>query len=737
VIVVDSGRASFGARFAKAKQLAVQIARDMDRRDRATVFACDVECKRMPHGFAVPGAAFAKDVEAFLAGISPDGATDLGGAVKEALAYEPNGERERRVFVLSSGLGTVGARSAELLGRQFAGSFRNRDTQGSYDHGQGAEQARGRVVTLGLGSDADAGFLSDMAYAGGGTYLPVDGRSSLRGVVGEALRASYGSLLSQLTVELPDGLGDVAPKRLLAVGSGGEVTVAAKMLSEHVAGDMVVRGKVGREPFEKRIPLDLTRSADDATRWISRVYAGMRVADLDRDSSSGAKAESIALSRRFRVPSKYTSLLVLESEAMFRSFGIERTTSLPVWTGESTGEANAVGDVSSETQEARKEEGGARAMAKTTAPSANAGSGALAGGASDKKAGPAAEPDAAWAAQHGASAQPAPRPASPPAEARRLDRDLDLADDGVFNEAPRRRVAPPGRYMKRIWVRVASVSPWSNKGNSQGSSQSDDATLDTLRDAAASAPDDRNKRAALSRKFASLGRVEDLERELARWEERDPFDTELLELRAEASFMRGDDREAERRLSGIVASSSVSAADSKKLLDRLARALRRNTKLACAIRTTAAEWKSDRVGAERALVCASDVDQPRASGTSITGDVRVTATANEGDVDLVIVDADGHRIGTGTAAADGLTWSRGGDTLSVGVSAPKTGKLFVEVRRRTGPARGKVTVTSLGASRTLDYDLDSQPEVRVATVTTSYQPQLVPMEQPAPTWWRQ
>jgi hypothetical protein len=37
----------------------------------------------------------------------------------------------------------------------------------------------------------------------------------------------------------------------------------------------------------------------------------------------------VALSQRFRVASRYTSLLVLESPAMFRAFGVERNTAAP------------------------------------------------------------------------------------------------------------------------------------------------------------------------------------------------------------------------------------------------------------------------------------------------------------------------------------------------------------------------------------------------------------------------
>src|SRR5690606_3979480 len=75
VIVVDAGRAMFGERFARARRLAVRMTQEMDRRDRVTVLACDVACRKLPGGFVAPGAPGAHDVDAFLRGIEPDGAS--------------------------------------------------------------------------------------------------------------------------------------------------------------------------------------------------------------------------------------------------------------------------------------------------------------------------------------------------------------------------------------------------------------------------------------------------------------------------------------------------------------------------------------------------------------------------------------------------------------------------------------------------------------------------------------
>src|SRR5262249_20264521 len=64
VVVLDVGRAMVGERLQRAKRLTVQLAQEMDRRDRITVLACDTTCKAMPGGFLAPGAPTAHDVDA-------------------------------------------------------------------------------------------------------------------------------------------------------------------------------------------------------------------------------------------------------------------------------------------------------------------------------------------------------------------------------------------------------------------------------------------------------------------------------------------------------------------------------------------------------------------------------------------------------------------------------------------------------------------------------------------------
>ncbi|MFO0632634.1 MAG: hypothetical protein U0168_07280 [Nannocystaceae bacterium] len=59
---------------------------------------------------------------------------------------------------------------------------------------------------------------------------------------------------------------------------------------------------------------------------LPRTWAQMEIAALTRREGAAASARIVALSKDYTVLSRFTSLLVLESDAMYREFDVERTT---------------------------------------------------------------------------------------------------------------------------------------------------------------------------------------------------------------------------------------------------------------------------------------------------------------------------------------------------------------------------------------------------------------------------
>src|SRR5262249_31306381 len=136
------------------------------------------------------------------------------------------------------------------------------------------------------------------------------------------------------------------PSVLPAFRAGAEMLVSARMTEDVVKGDVVLRGKVGGERFEARYPIDLRATTGAGNGFVPRLFAAAPIEELERttsDAANGAaRAELVRLSRQFAVPSRATSLLVLESEAMFRAFGIDRAERAASWTGDDAAKGESV-----------------------------------------------------------------------------------------------------------------------------------------------------------------------------------------------------------------------------------------------------------------------------------------------------------------------------------------------------------------------------------------------------------
>jgi len=711
-IIVDSGRSMFGERFTRASRVAVALAQTLDRRDRVTVLACDVACRRNTTGYVNAGAAGAKAVNDFLTPLVPDGASDLAGAVRNASALgDPS--RELRVVLVSDGVASAGYKRASRLA----------------DEVRDALPKNGAVFAVPVGSDADDDTLSEIARGGGGVVVPYGPGARTEDVVFALAGAGAGALLRDATVELPAGMTDAAPKALPVMRVGGETYVVAKMNGNQAHGDVVLRGTAGGEAFEARYPIDVKATTDAGNAFVPRLFAAKRIRDLERDDGEASRTEAIALSQKNAVPSKLTSLLVLESEAMFKAFGIDRSATSPRWTGEtigasddattttpteSTADETATG--SSTTKDLLAEK---KATLPQAAPSSN---GAFAG------------PRGGGGTGHAEGIVGGDAMTTPPVQ--------QIARDRWGGWGGRR----PGRFMKRVFHREATIASF------DGTAADGADRVTTARVALAAAPDDRGKHRDLARALLRRGALDELERVLADWQKRDPLDGDAIALRAELLSARGDRVAAARVLSGVAASADAARIDALALGAERAG----DDALACSLRVASAENKpEDPTRVARAVRCerlrgrSTSADRwlvesgtrraavesavsKLADSTSVFGDVVLDASwNNSADLDLAVIDPSGQRLAwlAGRGRVQDAT-SRSHEKL--GVSTSGAGAFLVEIARSdagTSPVSGFVNVTAFGMSKRVPFVLTGS-SARVARVDVRFVSELVPLDGP-------
>ncbi len=794
VIVVDSGRSMFGERFQRARRLAVQVAQELDRRDRVTVLACDVTCRETPAGLANAGGQTAKTIAEFLGAVEPDGATDLVGALRRASSRR-EASRDLRIVLVTDGVVGAGYRTPERIERE------TRDF---------LSDARTSLVAVPIGADADTRLLEGVARASGGVVVPYAPGQTLEGTAVDVLTASYGVSLRDVEVTLPEGMSDMAPRVLPSIRPGGELVVSAKLLRESVKGDVVLRGRVAGQPFEARYPLDLKATTANGNAFVPRLFAAARIADLeDKARNDGERAEILTLSQRYSVPSRLTSLLVLESEAMFRAFGIDRSSVAATWTGESLAEGTEVatapnadvgaGPGGSFDELAKKDDkastGAASPMEEglgiggSAGPSQGFGTAGRAAASQARPSKPAGESAPAPATMA------APSAASPKAMADAFDTPDDRKDVERDSPSPRKSVRRPAAtppqslsssaanecrcragdsnctclrgqtFMKRVWVRHATIAQSAAPPVTQSK-------LTVARAALQSAPDERNKHRDFARLLSSNGDLDELGEVLARWSGRDPMDADVIAMRADLAARSGDRPRALRVLSGVAAGGQADV----NVLEALAQSHERagENEGACAFRVSVAETRmldlkgtladvdSERVA--RAVTCEERSGRASSGGRAwfegwkdssvleralskvraespreqLRGDVVVEATwdpSTSADVDLAVVDSNGQRLSWVTRSKSVRVQdptSRSREVLAV--STTGTGPFTIELTRASGsnPVRVQLSVRALGERSTFPVILNG-PVSRVARVQVRVDEEFVATNMPPDT----
>ncbi|MBK8171972.1 MAG: FecR domain-containing protein [Sandaracinaceae bacterium] len=742
-IVVDSSQSMFGERYARATNLATRLIANLDRTDRVVVLACDTRCATLSDEPAYASAELATRATDFLRARRPAGASDLVGALSRAAnaLRVPDGAAPRAAHVLyvGDGVSTIGERRVGSISSEVDAIARTRHVAFS---------------TVGIGGDSDPLVLSELARVGGGHYVPYVPGERVANAALAVLESTYGSTLRSAQIEWPACIRDVSPSTLPNLRAGEEVIVTARIDCD-VNAQVTLRGKVGGEEFIQHYPIQVHAGSNEGNAFVPRLWARAKIAELERHDRNEDRAAIIALSKDYFVMSRHTSLLVLESEAMFRAFGVDRAQNQFEWTGgEETESSDSAG---TETVNEAPQDlvalpglmGGLRGDAQGSVGgyrgSRSPGSG---GGSSPSGERNRASPtrrsgsfDDALSgldfSQAPATSTPAPaRPeqnagsvvadqAMPPPVAT-VERESELL---ARQQTTIRRPDNSGRWMRRVWrtVREGNVST-----NAQPTAN-DLRALAVSEDALRAAPDARDRYRNAARAAARAGDL-DRARSLAEtWLGRDALDAEALTYLADSVGRTGSRDESLRLLTGIV----DLRPDDRVLQERLFAAFRRadDTEQACAFRIALDEI--DRVvnTSSRQSRC-SDLRSRGLEPSS--GELRVDASWSAPvDLDISLITPQGTRISWmgGRTQVFGMdAHADGRETL--GLRRATAGSYIIEITRtdagtrddaqgkgHVDEVRGSVTVNVLGQRQTIPFHLTGDHTVvgRADVVVRRYQ----------------
>ncbi|PCC72480.1 FecR family protein [Nannocystis exedens] len=325
--VLDRSHSTTPDLWTVARSLVQSTAATLRDGDRITVLACDAACDVAPGGLGPASGAHLAEVERFLDGQLLAGASDIGGMMRAAAAAlgtdaaDPKASQAERVIVyLGDGSPSAGALAPDELLRDV-----ERPLAGT------------RVQAVALGARSDLTVLSALARKTGGDLLRADAKDDLRGLARElGLRAAL-PVARNVDISLPHGMVYTHPEQIAGVRPGETITLVGK-LSQPVHGPLTIQatGPDG-QVVSDRIQVDLEAApGPDASRraHLPRTWAREEIEALTAGRGHAARAEIIDLSRQYTVLSRYTALLVLENDAMYREFNVVRQSGRTTgWTG--------------------------------------------------------------------------------------------------------------------------------------------------------------------------------------------------------------------------------------------------------------------------------------------------------------------------------------------------------------------------------------------------------------------
>lgn len=692
MIVVDASQSMVGERHARAGELATRLVEQMDRRDRFSAMACDSECRALG-ALRPPSAEAARELDAWLAAQPAAGASDLVAAVRQAAAdLAPADDRERWIIFVGDGFASTGFRKAGEVEQAIAESTKDI-----------------HVTTIGIGADADSALLAAAARGGGGSYLAWVPGQSVKSAAIAGLESTFGTALRDATVTLPAGLADAAPTVLPTIRGGEEVLVAARVTGE-VAGDVIVKGTVGGQPFEQRYPLKLAVSTSAGNGFVPRLWAALAIEQIEQKGEGDQRARIVALSQGYGVMSKETSLLVLESAAMFDAFGVDRSVPAAKWTGqEPLDEVVSAGAMTPAADPATR-------PANASAPMAQAKKGMK---DDDLDFGERGGEEKVAPDTRGDKPMPAKKPAMPPG----------LGGRG--------RGGWGGSFaMRRTWIRVPSLAAYD--GVSPGIARA----IGDAERALARSPDSRERHRALVQALSYAGELERADRLAAQWLDRDRLDPQALGYQADLLGRDGKRDLALRMLDGVVDLD----ADRKEPHERMVSAYEHVGRLAQAcghrvalssisprdgaaaaaaircLRTLARDRDAElvrRALADDSTRAAADLELAAAPAPPRgKQDVVIDARWDGGDdLDLSLVTPDGTRVSWMGGKADvRVTDATSTARERLALGSIKRGHYLIEIGRSdatfdtaTGAgaatARGMIDLTALGVKRSLPFEL--------------------------------
>ncbi len=316
MFLIDTSESRFGPDMEIQKRLLDTLIDILGPNDRVKIMAYDTFPVLMSQEWHTPSYELRKQVQEFLAQTEPGGATNLSDALFAART-EADSSRAMKVVVMGDGAATIGELSPGVLAETASKLF-------DYPHS---------VSTIGVGSSVDRLLLQTIADKSRGCYFSISGGEDLLTAAVRTVTGLRSSVLEDAKLSL-NGIQvrDVLPSSLSNISLGSEAIVVGRYSGQ---GKLVVglSGRIENKPWSKQWEFDI-KPTDSRNSFIPIIWGAKKIDELTLQDSETSKQELVSVSKKYSIASRITSFIVLENEAMYREFKVDRSQERIAWSGE-------------------------------------------------------------------------------------------------------------------------------------------------------------------------------------------------------------------------------------------------------------------------------------------------------------------------------------------------------------------------------------------------------------------
>ena len=309
VFILDiSGSMANDSKLATSRHSVAAFVQQLGEGDRFEVIPFNITPQPLFKELRPSDEAAQQEATTFLKSQRAGGGTMLRPAIQTAYQYRDS-DRPLNVVILSDGM------TEQQEQRQLVALI-------------GERPSNCRVFCIGIGNEVNRPLLTQLAEDAGGLAAFVSQGDDFRRQAKAFRRKLLHPVGTNLSITFDSGgVYDVEPQNLPNLFYGAPLRMYGRF-SKSGSAIMHIEGEVMGAPLKQTVTVELPE-VDDANPEIERMWASHRVNRLLRDlrrngNSQGITQEVVNLCEQYSIVSEYASFIVLENDAEYRRWKIDR-----------------------------------------------------------------------------------------------------------------------------------------------------------------------------------------------------------------------------------------------------------------------------------------------------------------------------------------------------------------------------------------------------------------------------